>query len=62
MKIIQPDGKLSELSLCEVNADIKKKKGESRQCGFRPIFLLSQDAKIISGDGKTEDTAYILGI
>ena len=42
--------------------DFGRKNGHNISYGFRPIFLISSDAKIISGDGKTEETAYKLGI
>ena len=35
--------------------------GSSHIYGLRPCFLLKNNITIIGGDGKTEDTAYIIG-
>ena len=36
--------------------------GEVYGYGFRPCILLKPNVQIIGGDGKSPETAYILGI
>lgn len=34
--------------------------GDSDELGIRPCILLKTDIKITEGDGKTEETAYVI--
>ena len=53
-------GNLSSGFLCNVNSS-GSYPNELKINGLRPCFLLKNDITITTGDGKTEDTAYIIG-
>ena len=54
------NGKLYYYSLCNVYSR-GNVTGVSQESGFRPCISIKSDIKIIGGDGKSEETAYIMG-
>ena len=58
---VDTTGGLSSIYICHVssNGNINSYEGAY---GLRPCISLNPNVKVISGDGKTEETAYVLGI
>ena len=54
------NGKLYYYSLCNVYSR-GNVTGVSQESGFRPCISIKSDIKIIGGDGKSEESAYIMG-